>query len=445
MAFVLIWAQLAASSRIAVDDFCYVSQMRQYGLWESLVHSRNSWWSRWASQIIIDLWTQFYLPNGSAFAYNASAFVCFWSALWFLTARIARRAQWALCWWQCAALATAGLAMLYAVAPMRSEVWFWISGSGVYLLAVVLAITIAALLLGPRVRTLESVLAALCAWVLTGMSEATWFMVLLMWAGALWWSALYERQELQARAWPFVILLLGAAVALSAPGSLKRAATDGNAKATGETVVFLFIYTYFTLLAFNPWVWVVAVATGAALHIMLPATTPRARLWWVPLTLFWLSLLAQAPAVLGFKAPTPERSWVPTEVLLLLGLGTLGWMMAPRGQSSRKVVLLASASAWLLFLPFFWQQQRVGVPEARIAAVAYDRDYALMLSEKNAGRSAPLLLNPLPISTEVFVHGPLPRNLYGVNDCIRQSLDLPFKVGLKERKSRSIASKSASE
>ena len=394
-------------------------------------------WSRWASQIIINLWTGFHLPTGSAVAYNASAFAFFWAALWFLTARVARRGSWELAWWQCAILALAGMAMLYALAPTRSEVWFWISGSSVYLLALALAFVIAALLMGERVRTLESVLAALCAWVLTGMSEATWLLVLLIWGAALWWSARYERLNFWARAWPFVVLLIGAAIALSAPGNSNRALVDGKPTATWETLVFLLVYTYIALLMFNPWVWVVAVATGAALRIMLPNETPHgtpyARRWWVPLLLFWLSILVQAPAVWGFKGLTPERSWLPAEVLLLLGLGALGWMMAPRGQSPRNAVLVMSALVWALFLPFFWEQQRVGVPAAQIAAAAYDRDYALMLHQKAAGRRAPLVLEPLPAASEVFLHGPLPHNQYGVNDCIRQSLDLPFDVRLNDK------------
>lgn len=433
-AFVLIWAQLVFSSRIAMDDFCYVSQMNQYGLWDSLVHSRNIWWSRWASQIIIDLWTTFHLPTGSAVAYNASAFAFFWAALWFMTARVARRGSWELAWWQCATLALAGMAMLYALAPVRSEVWFWISGSSVYLLALALAFVIAASLLGERVRPLESVLAALCAWVLTGMSEATWLIVLVIWGWALWWSARYERRNLAARAWPFAVLLVGAAIALSAPGNSSRALADSNPNATWETLVFLLVYTYIALLMFNPWVWVVAVATGAALRILLPGTTPHARRWWVPLLFFWLSIVVQAPAVWGFKAPTPERSWLPAEVLLLLGLGALGWMMAPRGQSPRNAVLVTSALVWALFLPFFWEQQRVGVPAAQLAAAAYDRDYTLMLNQKAAGRRAPLVLNPLPRAREVFLRGPLPHNQYGVNDCLRQSLNLPFDVRLAEKK-----------
>ena len=431
VAFALVWLQLSLLSRLAADDFCALEEVRKHGQLGAIWWWRQNWAGRSVSQGLIGVVAALAWPDAQLKIYAWSAFAACWASLWFWLERASRRADWPLRSWQCATLALGGLALFYAVMPDRAQLWFWLSGAVTHLLPVALAMGGAALLWPARPKWWESLGAAACALALSGMSEAMLLAVGVLWAAALWWSARFERESLRARAWLGAAMVAGAAWTFSAPGLWFRAGSEAAVSPGAFKLLLAFGHTYRVLVETNlsALALIAALASGAALAVLLRAEKSRRNFWW-PLALFGLSILVQAPGIWAFKGAAPPRSWAPSVLLLLWALGAAGWQMAPRKNGDWMLAL--GALSWLGIVPLLWRLQTVEIPTARRAAIMFDAHYAQIDREKRAGRRAILVLQRLPPTEAVVIGEPTTRADHYINRCMKGGLELPFELRREE-------------
>lgn len=438
LAFAVVWWQLAASSRLAADDFCALQQVREHGQLGAVLWWRENWAGRWASQGIIGLFVAQLWPHAVLQSYCWFAFAACFSSLWLLLGRVAAQAQWSWNRWQCAILAGAALAVFYEMMPERAQLWFWLSGSVTHLLPLAFGFLGAAMLWKTYPKLWESAVAAACGLLVAGTSEAALVTVGLLWIGALVCSARYERESLAVRAWPLLGLVVGAAITFSAPGLWLRANAESKTAAPGAFKLALaFGHTYRALVETNLSALLAVFAIGLVLGLSVrdDADTNnsgrKAPSFWWAIGLFGLSVAVQAPGIWAFKGHAPPRSWAPCVVLLLWALASAGWGAAwklPRQPAATAGATGFCALACLALLPLFWHLQTVEIPLARRAASQFDAHYVLMLDQKRNGRRETLTLGRLPRADAVLLGEPMTTTDDWISECLRDGLDLPYDV-----------------
>lgn len=430
LAFVLVLFQLSVQARLMTDDYCHVAAARELGPLGALAHWRNIWSGRWVSLALTQMVVINALEQGRFAFYLWTMWGACWGALWFWLHRVNRVGALGLPSRSLPLLALAGLALLYGVQPNRSTVWFWLSGSAVHLWPVPLALVGAALLWQRRPRTGESIGAAICAVLLSGMSESSALAVVLLWCGALVWSARHQRESLRARAWPLFVYVLALAFALSAPGNGARAVAESATVVEPVRLMRAFAHTYRVLIENGLSFLIAALATGLALGLQRARKTSDATRfsWRWPLALVAVSFIAQAPGIWAFQGLAPPRSWVPTEVLLLGATSLSGYGLARHLRDRTALALALCALAWLAVLPFFWHLQTRKLPQARKAARAFDVNYRLFHEQKRLNRRETLVVPLLPPTDAVSMGEPMPTTKHWISGCLRDGLELPFEV-----------------
>src|SRR5829696_7189449 len=84
-AFLLLYFILSMNSRLTADDFFFLKNLDDYGWWQSMILSWNSWVTRWASVLWLNVIFGFYKLTGNFLFFQISTLLMLCFALYRLS------------------------------------------------------------------------------------------------------------------------------------------------------------------------------------------------------------------------------------------------------------------------------------------------------------------------------------------------------------------------
>ena len=450
LAFVLI---LAACSRLSTDDFSMLASLRAK---HNVFSATAWWWTHWTGRVVAIglsvLVSGIAKSDGKVLGYCLVTFGAFVLSVYSVGSVILKhRLGIVLPTWTRAnaAVLISGLALFASLD--RGEVWFWLSGSVVYLWPMSLALMGASLLLDRNTGGRKTLAAAVLFALACGCSESLGMLIVVsLCIGAL---ADLKRSSASWNRWPRLAdchRLLGPLSGAGAMMALVYAAPGNHIRLKGAHVditlallhwpAFALHVVAFLLLHRLPW-FLGAVGVGYAIGACVDSQNTN---WQPPQVGKWLLgsllvltaalFLSVLPALLVFQQEPPLRTWFPATIILLLICGNIGFVLAGYTVFGRRkwigteVIALCLVANMLLTVRYMRQQIPIVVSYSR----AYDARYRIVLREKELGRISELTVIRLPSSPDRWI------NTYDITDdpshwinqVFKAALELPFDVRL---------------
>ncbi|BCM92129.1 hypothetical protein IAD21_04008 [Abditibacteriota bacterium] len=388
--FLLFWAQLALSSRLASDDFCAAGLYRQHGLIGTVLWWRTHLTGRWFSQGLVAWTSAAFLPTGRASLYAFGFLVALWMV-----------GIWAWNGFDClrpntnnrGASAVRELLVLFLVAaifaltPVPSEVWFWVAGSGVHSVPIVALLLLVGVLARGTATTPHLLTVAIAALIVGGGSETS----IVLGFFALVYGALQFKESRRRLAIVGLIgLLCSAAFALSAPGNFVRLETQtahASLRPHDVWATVLMVSRAGLLLKWRWWLLLVGVSVALApeITVRFPGFPRRFGLaFWIGVPL--ACAISLIPAMFAFHGPFPLRTLAPVTFFMTVWMNAVSVQVGIRLLEAKRVKQMALQMAGVLcslILVVMWGGWiRKQIPIVKGAARTFDRNYVIIQASR---------------------------------------------------------------
>jgi len=408
--FVILYFQLAKSSRFPPDDLCIFSHVQELGVWGAQLRLFRTWSGRWASNLLVTLVMGNEARTPSLFLHALAllsfAVVTVWATMRAVAAdRVGAGVA--------PVLAVVTVALAFFATPHQGDSWFFAFSSVENLVPVCCGALALACVLRADARPWLVVPGAIAAAVAAGGHECvslTWLSVgyaLLAWAAVRMGAG-----ESRIRSGAIVLAVATASfvVCAASPGAAARATllrhapahvAIGRALLGGPRLVAEIVLATLPVLAAIVLVWAWATRCFARDTARASAREVAS----VALALAALSLVAGfATALPGYYAlgeAPPTRAQLALAIFLIGAAAVVGVQLGSwlRGSARSQQVLAVSM---LVLVAVVFQRERARlIPEiaaARIYARAYDARMATLREAAGRDQRSPVLLDPLPPS-----------------------------------------------
>lgn len=179
--FLILIGTLFYFNRIAIDDFYFLANVKEYGIIQGTIVEHSSWSGRWISVLLNQFVLSFYHFKHFLFVYGISALFLFIYAV----RRVIHNLNSVFNWWNLNFWIELNISIFIISAFFYSsikidETWFWLCASCTYLMSMVMFFLGASTIISPQKGILNTVICILSFTYIGGSCEPFALMVLIL-------------------------------------------------------------------------------------------------------------------------------------------------------------------------------------------------------------------------------------------------------------------------
>jgi hypothetical protein len=413
MAFLILYFILSCNNRLAADDYYFLKNANDYGIWNGMLEAYHSWVTRWFAILFLNLAFKSYSLFHSLFPYHLFTLVVFIIAVIGFMNILFKKFDVKF---------PSIILLLYSILFISAfffftfnigETWFWVTSTTMYLWSLIFFLAGLTVIIQPGNQLWKKFFCFLCFLFIGGASESTAISILfllLVWIIYIFFKSGFALEIFQKDA--RIKLLIIAIVAIVASlfisymgegRSLRQSALPHTGILTAK---FISLKSFVKLLLFYlplkihwflffsiPWIYLGHQLNSEKKENIGKVFGKLIRFFSAFLLLSFISFI---PVSYLLGETGPFRTWILISFYLAICSSVSGFYLGTKLKLNKKVLnrMFAVSSITLIVLMMIHINEQYQITSAY--ALSVDKRISYLKQEKEMKVSNTIMLDPLP-------------------------------------------------